>query len=163
MSKSTMKYSYALRILLSLRAGQMTAYRLSKELSFGARRVSSGTLYPALKKLTEEDLISSSRDGRRIFYFLTEKGSKYVEEFISFRSPVVARLFRDFAHVAMLDDSIVPDLESLKTAREVTSDYYDLFLKILGKALKYKSSNQDDKYSSLLRKVRAIAGRSVKK
>lgn len=89
-----------LAILGQLRGAPMHGYELRKQLNatLGAfRRLSYGSLYPALRRLTEAGLISSTADGQlphalagkrgRIVYQLTEAGHRRLTETISRAGP----------------------------------------------------------------------------
>jgi len=65
--------SFLLLFLLSKKS--MSGNELSEELEKRkGERPSPGTIYPALKQLREDRLISEKKDGKNIRYVLTEKG-----------------------------------------------------------------------------------------
>ncbi len=73
----------ALALLSLLEARPKHGYELMKELehrSHGTYRASAGTIYPKLQQLQDEGLVtSSSEDGGKRVYQLTEKGRSTVE------------------------------------------------------------------------------------
>ncbi|MCD6502693.1 MAG: hypothetical protein DRN30_01615 [Thermoplasmata archaeon] len=69
-------------ILLLLSFGRLHGYSLItilKELGIPGITPSPGSVYPTLKKLEEEGLVSVEKAGRRVYYRLTEKGKGYVK------------------------------------------------------------------------------------
>lgn len=89
----------ALFILASLTRGELHGYGIARdveELSEGQVRLTAGTLYGALNRLTEEGLITQSReqvvDGRRRRYYrLTSPGeAALAEETARLRSTAAA-------------------------------------------------------------------------
>jgi DNA-binding PadR family transcriptional regulator len=71
-------------VILSLLAeGPANGYgliRAIEEKTGGAWRPSPGSVYPTLQQLVDEELISSTGDGRRTDYELTEAGRAYLAE-----------------------------------------------------------------------------------
>ncbi len=96
------KKSYLSLVLLSLlEDGEMYGYRLSqaiKERSNGRLGTKDATLYPILRELEENDIVTgewrSSPDGPRRKYFrLTAKGRKYLTK--------EREAFREFADLIL--------------------------------------------------------------
>jgi len=71
---------YVLLLLLSF--GRLHGYSIItilRELGIPGITPSPGSVYPTLKKLEEEGLVSVEKVGRRVYYKLTEKGKGYVK------------------------------------------------------------------------------------
>ena len=65
-------------VLFTLSRGKKSLYELSKILSTGDKKKSSGTLIPIMRRLEEEDYVSKETAGRIRYYSLTKKGKKHV-------------------------------------------------------------------------------------
>ena len=62
-------------ILFLLSKKQMNGQEIAKELEKRrGEKPSPGTIYPALKNLNEENLISEKKEGKTVTYTLTEEG-----------------------------------------------------------------------------------------
>jgi len=71
--------SFLLLFLLSKKS--MSGNELSEELEKRkGERPSPGTIYPALKQLRENGLLSEIKDGKLIRYILTEKGKNGLKD-----------------------------------------------------------------------------------
>ncbi|HHE05127.1 MAG TPA: hypothetical protein ENL19_03590 [candidate division WOR-3 bacterium] len=69
-------------ILLLLSFGKLHGYsliNLIKELKIPGISPSPGSIYPILKKLEEEGLVTVEKVGRRKYYKLTERGKGYIK------------------------------------------------------------------------------------
>ena len=68
-------------LLFLLAAKPMHGQELATEIgNRKGERPSPGTIYPALKKLSEDGLISSEKSGKMITYSLTEEGRAVLDE-----------------------------------------------------------------------------------
>ncbi len=70
-----MRGMLSFQILWELSKRPMNGQELAEQI--GLRRGSKptpGTIYPALKELTQKNLINGERDGRQVIYTLTEEG-----------------------------------------------------------------------------------------
>lgn len=152
-----MNGNYGKRILLALRMGRMTAYRLSKEISRGDARVSSGTIYPALQRLTEEGLISTVKHGKRTLFTLTESGTEYVNELVLMRKSIASRFFSNSVNEAMLGADFIANLEELRIMRSVVEDLSGSLIGIIRSAFCLKRKKMLEEYSDLIESVREVS------
>lgn len=73
-----------LSILIAIGSGELHGYEIMKEIALvsgGRNKVGPGTLYVAIKRLLNDDLISEAKDkrsSRRRYYCLTPNGKKAV-------------------------------------------------------------------------------------
>lgn len=148
--------NYGKRILLALRMGKMTAYRLSKEISEGDSRVSSGTIYPALQRLTEQGMVAAVTHGKRTLFTLTDRGRDYVNELVSMRKSIASRFFSNSVNEAMLGADFIADLEDLKIMRSVVEDLSDSLVAIIRNAFSMKKNEKSKEYSELKESVREV-------
>lgn len=144
-----MNCSYAKRILFALRMGEMTAYRISKEVSEGEGRVSSGTIYPALQRLSDDGLVTSGLHGRRILFRLTEKGKEYVEELVSMRKSIASKFFSNSVNDVMLGADFISDLYELKIMRSVVEDLSPVVISVIKRAYILRKENRNLEYSEI--------------
>lgn len=96
-------------------------------LSNGFYRPSPGMLYPVLKSLAEQGLITQRREGRRKYYSLTEEGSIYLTTQRTSAQRVTSRLdsagrklnalFADLTHSLGDETQAMPLAQELLTAR----------------------------------------------
>jgi DNA-binding PadR family transcriptional regulator len=76
-------FGLKLRILYMLSRGEMTGAEIIDSIaaiSMGLWRPSPGSVYPALKELTEEGYVEFREVGNRKFYRITEKGKNHLAE-----------------------------------------------------------------------------------
>jgi len=70
-----------LHTLISLNNGQKNGYELIKELEHKLdKKISASHIYPFLKELKQNYLVSYKQIGREKIYNLTESGNKFVNE-----------------------------------------------------------------------------------
>ncbi len=106
--------SYSIKILMALENNQLTLYKLSKILGSQGKRVSSGSLIPALKKLEKTGYIESSIKNRYKEYRLTDKGKTYLNSISDMRD----KLRRD----------LLESLTKQDILNERSNDIHDLIL-----------------------------------
>ncbi len=98
-------------ILLLLSFGKLHGYsliNLIKELKIPGISPSPGSIYPILKKLEEEGLVTVEKVGRRKYYKLTERGKGYIK--------AEAELM--LAFIMLLEELHKKAIEKLSTEKE---------------------------------------------
>ncbi len=150
--------NYGKRILLALRMGKMTAYRLSKEISDGDARVSSGTIYPALQRLSAENMVTAVSHGNRTLYTLTEKGEEYVGELVSMRKSIESKFFSNSMNEAMLSADFIVSLEDLRVIRSVVEDLSESVIDIIRTAFAMKKNGAAKEYLELCESIKEVIG-----
>ncbi len=96
--------SYSIKILMALENNDLTLYRLSKILGSNGKRVSSGSLIPALKKLEKTGYIESINNNRYKEYRLTEKGRNYLNSISDVRDKLRRDLLESLTKQDLLND-----------------------------------------------------------
>lgn len=117
-----MNTSYSLKILIALKDNELTLYDLSRVLGSYGKRVSSGSLIPALKKLENSGYIFSKVEGRYKRYKITEKGNKYLSSLSDVRDKIKEDLLENLTkqnliasqsvdfHDFLLDEKLMLDV-----------------------------------------------------
>ena len=83
-------------IMWILSRGEMYGQEIAGELAKRrGGKPNPGTLYPALKELEYNDMVSSRTEGRRRFYSLTAKGEKELETACTYFCRVFGEIVRE--------------------------------------------------------------------
>lgn len=71
----SMKGMLSFRLLCYLRKGEKTGHEIAKLIAKShGRKPSPGTIYPALKELSQLGLVKRKQKGKEVVYSLTDKG-----------------------------------------------------------------------------------------
>ena len=86
--------SFLIMWLLSKRP--MYGEEIAKELEkMKGDKPTPGTIYPALKQLHKNGMISSHKEGRKVIYSLTEAGQKVSKEAVEYFCDVFGPIFKE--------------------------------------------------------------------
>ena len=91
-----MRGMLSFQILWMLSKKTMYGEEMAKELGkMKGGKPTPGTIYPALKQLKKNGLVTSHKEGRKIIYSLTEDGQKASKEAVEYFCNAFAPIFRD--------------------------------------------------------------------
>jgi DNA-binding PadR family transcriptional regulator len=84
-------------ILWQLSKKPMYGDEIAKEIGkMKGGKPTPGTIYPALKQLRESGSITSEKEGRKIFYSLTQQGKNGTQEALNYFCTAFGEIFEDY-------------------------------------------------------------------
>ncbi len=142
---------YSLRILYILNLEEMTSYGLSKKLynSSSGKNISNGALFPVLNKLLSDNFIDFKIKNEKKYYYLTEKGKKFVGNILDLNEEVKDQAIFDAIDSEFPYINVFTDINDYSILKDVIKEIGHPVIEIIRQAFYLKKNNNEEGLDSI--------------
>jgi len=142
---------YSLRILYILNLEEMTSYGLSKKLynSSSGKNISNGALFPVLNKLLSDKFIDFKLKNEKKYYYLTEKGKKFVSNILDLNEEVKDQAIFDAIDSEFPYINVFTDINDYSILKDVIKEIGHPVIEIIRQAFYLKKNNNEEGLDSI--------------